>query len=271
MSDTAALDTNLGGRVRFEVGSEVRYLELDGRVSRLHLVQQERADRKGYVSLIQKDGTNVVRVRHSRILPASVDGKAVVIQVQDRACVLCPGDGHVQEVSASDAEFTCQQCGSTFTLFWLGGKPMADATKTREKAPKTEKAEKTAPAKAAKEPRPAKAVKEPTPIDFDAMAGLKHCELWTKGNVTFDHERIDVAAHILIYVPAAGHGEPRKLCFNSYNGTLGKKAEELPIEAFVKNEPIKGAKKPTPWFTVNDLEKARAKMTKEGYKQHTVK
>ena len=125
------------------------------------------------------------------------------------------------------------------------------------KTPKPEKAaNKTAP----KEPKAPKAVKEPVKIDLAALSKLKGCELWTKKNVKFDHERIDVQAHVLLFT---GDNQ-RKLCFNTYNGALGKKTPPLPIEQFLSND-SKDAK--TPWFAVPDLEKERKKLLAD-YEQY---
>lgn len=262
--ESTTLDTNTGGRVRFDKDTEVRILELDGTVSKtVYLVDQERSDRKGFVSLRERGGTRVVRVHHRRVLPLSVEGKAVVIESGDKFWALCPECGQTINVEAGSDTMDCSKCSKSFQLHWLGVKPMAEA-KTAEKAEKAPKApkEKTPKAekapKAAKEPKPAK---EPILVDLPALVKLKNCELWTKKNVKFDHERIDVQAHVLLFTGDS----PRKLCFNTYNGALGKKASELPLEAFVAGTAVKGAKKETPWFPVADLEKARQKLQKAGY------
>ncbi len=281
-----AIETNSGGRVRFQIGAEVRYVQMDGTVSNdIYLIDQERSDRKGHLSLKErlegegdKRTPRVVRVHHRRILPVDMEGKAVVIESQDKHWCLCPTDGTAIEVSPGDTETTCPKCSTLFSLHWIGVRPMADATKTKEpktetaaaatKAPKAEKAEKAAPKpkpEKVKEPKEPKAVKEPIVVDLTAIAKHKGVELWTKKNVKFDHERIDVQAHVLLFTG----DNPRKLCFNTYNGALGKKAPELPVTEFLANEPVKGAaaKKDTPWFPVPDLDKARAKLSKDGYEQ----
>lgn len=273
MGDTATIETNSGGRVRFKLDSEVRYLQLAGTISPdVYLIKEERSDRKGLISIQEKDGTRVLRVHHRRILPMEMDGKAAVIESQDKHWCLCPTDGTVVEVSPGDIEAACPKCSKTFTLYWIGVKPMADATKTKAekepkeaKEPKTPKAEKAE--KAAPKPKPEKAPKEPkvqkeaVRVDLHALAKIKGCELWTKKNVKFDHARIDVQAHVLLFVTDS----PRKLCFNTYDGALGKKAAELPVEGFVADETPKGTK--APWFPVADLDKARQKLQKDGYEQ----
>lgn len=263
------LGTNTGGRVRFAKDAQVRILELDGTVTKTVYVignnpnsqdEQQRSDRKGFVSLREMDGTRVLRVHHRRVLPVSVEGKAIVLESGDKFWALCPECGQTISVGADTDSVECSKCSKSFQLYWLGVKPMADtATKTEKahKAPKAEKAPK-AP-KAPREPRP---IKEPVLVDISALTKLKHCELWTKKNVKFDHERIDVQAHVLLF----NGDHPRKLCFNTYNGAMGKKAAPLPLEAFVAG--TKGVKKEMPWFPVEDVAKARQKLQKSGYERH---
>jgi hypothetical protein len=265
--DTATVDTNTGGRVRFTKDMPVRILELDGTLSTVvYLVDQERSDRKGYVSLKERDGTRMVRVHHRRVLPLSVDGRAVVVETGDRFWAMCPEDGQVIEVASGSESAVCPKCSKSFLLHWLGVRPMADAaTKDKAKAPKPAAAA-TAEPKAEKAPRrrrrPPRGRRRSSRSrswwTWACSRSCPHCELWTKKNVKFDHERIDVQAHVLLYT-----GEkPRKLCFNTYNGTLGKKATELPIESFIGNSK---SKKDASWFPVEDVEKARAKLEKAGY------
>lgn len=280
MVDAAVLDANSGGRVRYSSLEEVRYVEMDGSISKeVYVVTQERSDRKGHVSLRQKDGTREVRVHFRRILPSEMDGKAPVIESQDRYWALCPEDQEPVDVSPGDDTVTCSKCSKTFTLHWMGARPMSDKA-TAEKTPKEPKAAKASTAapkepkapkppkepkvKAEKAPKEPKVAKEQAKVDLAALAQTKGVELWTKKNVKFDHERIDVQAHVLLYV---GDG-PRKLCFNTYNDTLGKKGGELPVAAFLANTPADGAKKTMPWFAVADLEKTRSKLQKDGYEQH---
>jgi hypothetical protein len=261
--NVTTLEVNTGGRVRFNQSEEVRYIKVDGSITtEVYQVDQERSDRRGYIGLREKGTARTVRVHHRRVLPTNVDGKAVVIETGDKFWACCPKCGHTKGVNASDASMECPKCASAFELHWLGVKPMSDtATKaeTKEKKAKTPRPEK---AKTAKTPRPAREPKEPTAVDLGALGKLAHCELWTKKNVKFDHERMDVQAHCLLFTGES----PRKLCFNTYNGALGKKAPELPIDAFIANKT--GNKKETKWFPVADLDKQRTQLGKGGYEKH---
>ena len=109
---------------------------------------------------------------------------------------------------------------------------------------------------------PIKPSKTAVIADLDKIASIPHCELWTK-NVNFDHEKFDVKSHVLLFV----HGQPRKYCFNTYNGTLGKRSTDLPLEDFATNTLPSGAKT-KPWYSIQDLNKVREKLTKDGYVRH---
>jgi hypothetical protein len=127
---------------------------------------------------------------------------------------------------------------------------------------------KPATTKASKPKKPkkeAKPIREPVKVDLAALAGLQDCELWTKKGVKFDHPEVDVNAHVLVF--SAGEAS-RKLCFNSYDGNLGKKSPPLPIDEFLADKEVSGAKRPKPWFQVKDLEKTKTKLGKDGYEQH---
>lgn len=249
---------NIGGRQTFTLNTKVRYIEISGRISKdVYLIshgssdekgQSVRSDRKGHITLAREDGSRQIKVHFRRILPLDMDGKAPVIQSGDKFRVICPTCEFTTEVNTQEDKFDCPTCGQ-FQLYWIGEKPM---TEVKEKAtkPKAEKAEK--PAKPAKP-----AAKQPI-VNFDELKKMQGCELWTKENVKFDHVGINVRAHALLCV----EGEPRKLCFNTYDGALGKKAGDLPVEAFIKDEAVDGKKA---WFAVKDLDKARAKLTKDGY------
>lgn len=86
-------------------------------------------------------------------------------------------------------------------------------------------------------------------------------ELWVK-TFTFNHAKASTKAYVLL-----GENPNRKLCFNAFNGTLGKKSKdpiaELELEAF-KNT---NSEKPKYYVLKEDLAKVRTKLTKEGYIQ----
>ena len=114
------------------------------------------------------------------------------------------------------------------------------------------------PAPSAKKAKPVKELFTP---DIDALKALENCELWKKG-ANFDHPSVGVVTYCLLF--DAGD-KSRKYCFNTYNGTTGKRGEPLHTDEFLKDVVVAGAKKERPWYTVADLEKTKAKLEKDGY------
>lgn len=291
---------NSGGRKRFIVDSRVRILLLTGEVSeevwlisvppvpevtpeagddpeneiedpkkstddeeKIKDDKYVRADRKGHIFLREEGGSKEQKIHFRRVLPVDVDGKAPVIESGDKYRAVCPGCGRVEDVDPSDSVINCPKCGET-QVHWLGVKPMTETTAEtgkKETSVKPAKKDSTKKPAAAKKDKP---VREVIRVDFDALKALNNCELWTKGHVKFDHPDVDVRAHALVLVDGESS---RKLCFNTYDGALGKKSPALPIDEFVNDGVVKTGKREKPWFAVKDLEKARAKLVKDGYEQ----
>lgn len=256
-------NANTGGRQRFCKNEEVRILELDGQVSNLtYLIDPEcdkevvRADRKGHVNLGEKDTSRKIKVHFRRILPIDVDNKAPVIEAGDKFIALCPKCGDAIGVTPSSKSVDCQKCG-TYKLHWLGVKPMADTAVEKKSMSKKLKNDRPKVEKLAKNEA------EPIIPDLDAYSRLPNCELWVKSGVKFDHPSIDVKSYTILFIG----NSPRKFCFNTYNGTLGKKGELLPVKNFLENEPLKGTRNPSPWYMVRDVDKTKAKLEKDGYER----
>ena len=96
-------------------------------------------------------------------------------------------------------------------------------------------------------------------VDLDEIKeyGL---ELWTKRQLNFDHVSMDVRAHVLL-----ADDPVRKLCFNTYDGTLGKKKElkDLHLPEFQANNPVQGKKL---WHVLKGtLDEARQHLEKKSY------
>lgn len=267
---------NSGGRKRFLKDSRVRILTLTGGVtSDVYVVvppqtrndhendnggdkEYVRADRKGHIVLQPEEGSGKeLKVHFRRVLPVEIDGKAPVIESVDKYRAICPGCGCVVDVDPSDTTINCSKCGET-ELYWLGAKPMTE-TKTAVQQPKADKKPAATPPTTKSE----KTVQQPIRVDFNKLRSLPDCELWTKQHVKFDHPDVDLKAHALLFV-----GEnPRKLCFNTYDGTLGKKSVDLPIEEFIKDGVVTTGKRQKPWYPIKDVEKSKAKLVKDGYEK----
>lgn len=271
--------TSAGGRHHFPVGSKIRIQLVDGRVSeelfeiapdeREYTTDgnQARADRKGLVAITELDKhgnptDHTIKVAQRRVLPADSGEKALVNETGDRYWAICPKCAYGDDFDPSQTTFNCPTHG-TLELQWLGVKPMLDAaTKTPTKR-RPAKEHRQPADKAARQPKK-KEVPERIKVDFAELK--KHGELWTKKNVSFDHPNVHVQAHCLLILD---NGTPRKLCFNTYDGSLGKKASALPLEAFIKGDPADGKiNGKTAWFVIKDVEKAKTKLHKDLFTKH---
>ena len=262
------MKSNNGGRNKFPKGQPVRYLTLQGSVSSEECVVDPNnpndvivADRKGLVLLATQDGKKEFRIQSRRILPVSIGGSVPVIESGNKYRAVCNKCQNVLDITGTTDQLDCSNCQTTLSLFWIGDKPVKNSATAQmvDKVPQTK----------SKTPKQAKKMTQPhnssehlsAKVDLAALASMAHIELWTKKSVKFDHVNVDVRAHALIFTG----DNPRKLCFNTYDGALGKKAPELPIDDFIHDREVQGARRP--WFEVKDLDKARAQLKKNGYEQ----
>lgn len=236
---------NTGGRVSYTVGEKVKVLNVNGTISKAgYTIQQDKSDRKGHVSLVDAQGKEL-KVNHRRIIPYDTKATACVVEVGDKYKVVCPACGIVDIIRIVSDKYTCSSCSQNHECHWISTKPIKEIIKeAKVNKPKVETMpkDKTAPAV----------------VDLDALTKFANCTLYTKRNIKFDHERIDVQAHVLLYDNSQ---EARKLCFNTYNGTLGKKITELPVQDFVDG------KESARFFKVTDVSKLKEKLKKEGYEE----
>lgn len=287
--------SNFGGRKSFKRGSEVRILTVDGKVSktvfRVDPLDEDHPDYSEYVKsdrkgLVLLRGNNAsIQVLFRRILPVSIEGQAPVIDSSGKHFTICPKCSDVFEV-IDPQEANCNTCNEIFQLYWLGTKPMsqpmsqsnpetpvADATDaievTTEPVVATEavvkpEAEPTAEKAVKAVKTPAANQREVRTLCLKSLANQPGCDLWTKNGVKFDHANVDVKSHALII----GGSNPRKYCFNTYDGSLGKKAKDLMVAEFLENkfEVSEESDSKPPWHYIKgNFEKHLEDLTKKGY------
>lgn len=199
---------NHGGRVQFTVGQEVFRINLDGTATKeKYTIVEPRSDRHGLIGLKDPSTELVIRVHNSRVVPTDFTGEALVVEVADRYYVICSHCGNSAAYIDGQDQYACPSCSKTSNYRWACQKPIGKVIK--------------APLKRVK--------KEPIVADIDSLKMLEYCTIWTK-KMPFDHPGIDARSYVLVY----DDGESvRKLCFNTYNGKLGKKAKPLPVEDFI--------------------------------------
>lgn len=242
-------------KYQFQYKQLVRILTLDGKISsEEYIIEIEKPDRKGLISLIQVNTNRKIKVNQRRVLLNSDSNDSFAVGSGDKYRTVChePDCTYFSDVSGADESFNCPKHGDS-KLNWRN-RPMTETlTEKPKKEPKPM-------AKKDKEAKPIVKKEKQTPIAVDFHALKTKFELWTKTSVQFDHEHVDVKAHVLLIEGK----HPRKFCFNTYNGNLGKKSKPLPINEFTHDTEIDGKK---PWYTIKDIEKTRTQLTKEGYEK----
>lgn len=274
------MKSNNGGRNRFTKNTIVRYITVQGSISEdEYYIDPDNpndsvvADRKGLITIRSTDGKRELRIQSRRILPSNVGNRVPVIESGNKYRAVCNKCQNVLEITGAIENITCGKCQAVLPLFWIGEKPMNEmndsATATTDSivnnVPKVKAKSPKSPKPKAEKKMTTTNTKEVQKIDLSAIAKNTDLELWTKKSVKFDHVEVDVQAHALLFIG----NNPRKLCFNTYDGALGKKASSLPIEAFIADQDVTTSDKAAhkPWFYIKDLEKARAQLKKNGYEK----
>lgn len=246
--------------------SKVRVIKIDGIVSDDVYKIVEVDTRKNLVTL---EGTGGERFNshRSRTLPLDSKGKAVAISTSGKYRGICPKCRNLVDVSDNHIECDCSGQIVRYEVVTHGTiapvnaphrktqqttlttprkeSTMSDTSDTIETT--TDTSEATAP------------VKEPFVVDLAEVK--KYGELWSKDKVQFDHPTIDVKAFVLLADTPA-----RKVCFNTYDGTLGKKAKNLAalkLENFRDHNPDDG--KVVGYVLKRTLDEERKKLEKDGY------
>jgi hypothetical protein len=243
-----------GDIMKLKNGDKVRILDWVSNVSEAEYeIVSCKCDSKGLIELKDLHGKSL-KVIKRRIVPPSTDGYAVVIESGAKFKAVCPACPNVFEVVPNNTQIKCAEHG-IYKLHWLGEKPMTEATTESKTTEETTAVKKPT---AAKKPKP---TREPIKVDIEQLKGLSDCELWRKSTVNFNHEKISVVSYALLCV----NGVDRKLCFNTYDGTLGKRCTEpLPITDFIAD---KKDDEKVKWHPIKDLDKERAALAKKGYEQ----
>lgn len=211
----------------------VKLMMPDGTVSEELYDEQGIADRKNCVYVAC--GDKKLRVHKDRILPAESAGKLVPIKCGDTLRTSCPICSRVLIVSGATA--VCPVHGKMCVV------DNGYSNQNAEQEPKMK-------------------TDVQTTVDLATIASYG-VELWTKPQLKFSDPRTNVQSHVLLIDSPA-----RKLCFNTYNGTLGKKKANVQ-EFFAQLQLYKDGATTLPGTSVyvlkGTLDQARKTLEKSGY------
>jgi len=228
------------------MSSQFRIITMDGKVSE-EIFQILRPSEKNKLIVESESGARLT-VHKRRIISVDSLGKAVAVKKGSTIKAVCPGCSEVIEVI--DNEIECPVHGK-YDITSHDQNLQSVNMVRRSKTPQQDRSNKPMASDLAADIG--------TVVDLEEITKFGK-ELWTKSQLHFDHVNMDVKAHVLLA------DEPvRKLCFNTYDGTLGKKKkfEDLHLEDFKTNTPVQGKKL---WHLLKGtLDEARQHLQKKGY------
>jgi hypothetical protein len=201
------------------------------------------ADRKNCIYVSDKDGKQL-RVHKERMLPTDSLGRLVAVDHGGKLKTACPVCSRILIVEKNIAE--CPVHGKLqVTSHERLNNPGDDTPETQQEKhmSKTDAA---------------------TMVDFTVVATYG-VELWTKQQLKFSDPHTDVQSHVLLADSPA-----RKLCFNTYNGALGKKKSNTEETFLSQLQAFKDGVAVAPSGTSvyplkGTLDDARKRLEKAGY------
>ena len=201
------------------------------------------ADRKNCIYVSDKDGKQS-RVHKERILPADAIGKSVAVSHGGKFKVACPICSRILTVDKGFAE--CPVHGK------LQVTSHENLNNPDDNTPATQQEKHMSKTDAI------------TMVDF-AVVATYGVELWTKQQLKFSDPHTDVQSHVLL-----ADGPARKLCFNTYNGALGKKKSNTEENFLSQLQAFKDGAAVTPsgisvYPLKGTLDDARKRLEKTGY------
>lgn len=229
---------------------QFRIITMDGKVSKETFQIIRPSDNKNRLVVESESGARLT-IHKRRVLSVDSLGKAVALKRGTAVKAVCPGCSKVIEVI--DDKIVCPDHGE-FETTSHDQKPQSVNMVRRSKSPQKDRS--TQPMA-----QQAQAADTAVGTTVDLAEVKKHgVELWTKPQLNFDHVTMDVRAHVLL-----ADDPVRKLCFNTYDSTLGKKKQvkDLHLAEFQINKPVQGRKL---WHVLKGtLDEARQHLEKKGY------
>ena len=239
-----------------------RIILMDGKVSKELFELIRPSDNKNRI-VVESESNARLTIHKRRTLSVDSYGKAVAMQRGSVIKAVCPECSKVYEVV--DDKIACTEHGE-FETTSHDQKSQSVNMIRRSRPPKKDKKENNPMVTEATAVNAPEAVNTPeaasTPIAVVDLEEIKKhgVELWTKPQLHFDHAKMDVRAHVLL-----ADDPIRKLCFNTYDGTLGKKKvlKDLHLAEFQASTPVQGKKL---WHEPKGtLDDARQHLEKKGY------
>lgn len=200
----------------------VRYLTLDHKPSLDEYVVMSKPSIRGMVPMRNVRTGETITIQKRRILPLNTAGKAIAASHANKTTIACPIPQCILELQILDTQTaSCGEHG-TFAIYPYNVDSLPPQSTNQQVS------------------KPARKEKIMSNVQVDLEEIKKYGELWVRRS-EFNHAAFDVRSYVLV-----ADGPPRKLCFNTYNGSLGKRSknfiEELRLAEFQNNDTIENSK-----------------------------
>lgn len=214
---------------------KIRILNIDGTIStKLYQIIGEPSSQR---IMVRSDGDNKeILVHKNRIIPVDKDDVAVCILSGGVEMAICPKCLNISKRDAEKPDLTCERGCGNYLYHALGSECSAIRSKKIME------------------------LKNKNVFSLDEVKKYPNMRVWSKLN-KFNHPNIDSRSVIILH----DSDKPRKLQFNTYNGSLGKKSPPLPLEAFDKNEAPATGK--CPWSILASTDAEENRLKEAGYER----
>lgn len=213
---------------------QYRILNIDGSISRklYKLIGQDRIN--AVKATLRSDGDPSDTVVHrNRLIPFEKSDHAICIISGGVDMVICPKCLNITKKEVSKGEFECSSGCGTYQYHDLSsGSSVLRSTKVNS-------------------------LKTKNLFDIETVKAYPQMIVYSKTN-KFNNPQIDSRSVVIIH----NSDSPRKMQFNTYNGSLGKKSAALPLEAFNNNQMPAGK---CPWVPIASLAAEEQRLIKGGY------
>jgi hypothetical protein len=221
---------------------QVRLLTPEGGISSELYEVIGPADRKNCI-YVSDCNSKQSRVHKERVLPIDSLGKLAAVKQGDKLKTACPICSRILTADGNTAECPVHGKLQITSNEHFNNPDKVSTTQQEKQMSKTDTT---------------------TTVDFTVVVQYG-VELWTKQQLKFSDPHTDVQSHVLI-----ADEPPRKLCFNTYNGALGKKKSNTEENFLAQLQAFKDGVAVIPSGTSvyplkGTLDDARKRLTKTGY------
>lgn len=183
------------------------------------------------------DNQDVI-VHKNRMIPADKTDQALCIVSGNETMVICPKCLSIFKKQNDDGSFVCDNGCGTYPYHSL------DSKSSENRSSKV------------------MSLKKKNIFEIEEVKKYPSMAVYSKTN-KFNHAKIDSRSIVILH----NSDKPRKMQFNIYNGSMGKKAPPLPLEAFDKNDIPSFGK--CPWVAIASFDAETRRLLADGYTQIT--